>query len=163
MSWVSETECVVDTERPRWLKQMEPILEILNDGVVIADDSGQILFVNTVFEEMTGIIREEIIGRDAGHLYNRAEELALVQAFHRKAMELGRSREEFNLPTKDGGRLPVVVSARAMRRPEGERFAIVTLTDISHQKHTEEKLRAANARLEKYQIETEQELLLAAP
>jgi sigma-B regulation protein RsbU (phosphoserine phosphatase) len=162
MSWASETKCFVDTERPRWLKQMEPILEILNDGVVIADDSGQILFVNTVFEEMTGIIREEVIGRDAVYLYHRAEELALVQAFHRKAMELGRSREEFNLPTKDGGRLPVVVSARAMRRPEGERFAIVTLTDISQQKQTEEKLRAANARLEKYQIETEQDLMLAA-
>ena len=162
MSWVSETECLVDTERPRWLKQMEPILEILNDGVVIADESGQILFVNTVFEEMTGVLREQIIGRDGRHLYDRAEEFALVQAFHRKAMEMGRSHDEFVLPTKDGGRLPVVVSARAMRRPEGERFAIVTLTDISQQKQTEEDLRAANAQLEKYQIETEQDLLLAA-
>ena len=162
MPWATETKCFVDSKRPRWLKQMEPIVEILNDGVVIADDSGQILFVNTVFEEMTGVLREEIIGRDGRHLYDRAEEFALVQAFHRKAMELGRSREEFVLPTKDGGRLPVVVSARAMRRPEGERFAIVTLTDISQQKHTEEKLRAANARLEKYQTEIERDLALAA-
>jgi PAS domain S-box-containing protein len=158
----SETKCFVDGERPRWLQQMEPILETLNDGVVIADDSSQILFVNTVFEEMTGFPRSEIIGRDARHLYDRAEEFALVQAFHRKALEMGRSREEFLLPTKHGGRLPVVVSVRAMRRPEGERFAIVTLTDISEQKRTEEKLRAANARLEKYQGEIEQDLVLAA-
>jgi PAS domain S-box-containing protein len=62
----------------------------------------------------------------------------------------GRGHEEFFLPTKDGGRLPVLISVRAMDRPEGGRFAIVTLTDISKQKSTEEKLRAANRRLEEH-------------
>jgi len=41
---------------------MEPILETLNDGVIIADDSDQILFANGVFEEMTGIPRSEVDG-----------------------------------------------------------------------------------------------------
>jgi serine phosphatase RsbU (regulator of sigma subunit) len=75
---------------------------------------------------------------------------------------MGRNREEFFLPTKAGERLPVVVSVRAMRRPEGGRFSIVTLTDISDQKRTEEKLRAANARLEQHRREIEQDLVLAA-
>ena len=148
--------------KPRWLQRMGSILETLNDGVVIADDSNQILFANAVFEEMTGTPRSEIIGTDARQLYDRAEEFALAQAFHQKALKMGRSREEFFLPTKAGGRLPVVVSVRAIRRPEGGRFAIVTLTDISEQKRTEEKLRAANARLEEQQREIEQDLELAA-
>ena len=150
------------SEEPQWLQQMGSILETLNDGVVVADDSNQILFANAVFEEMTGTPRSEIIGTDARQLYDRAEEFALAQAFHQKALEIGRSREEFFLPTKGGGRLPVVVSVRAMRRPEGGRFSIVTLTDISDQKRTEEKLRAANARLEQHQREIEQDLVLAA-
>jgi sigma-B regulation protein RsbU (phosphoserine phosphatase) len=150
------------SEKPQWLQQMGSILETLNDGVVIADDSNQILFANSVFEEMTGTPRSEIIGTDARQLYDRAEEFALVQAFHQKALEMGRSREEFFLPTKTGERLPVVVSVRAMRRPEGGRCAIVTLTDISDQKRTEQKLRAANARLEDHQREIEQDLVLAA-
>src|ERR1700730_162153 len=133
MRGISEQKGFVDRERPQSLQQMEPILETLNDGVVIADDSGQILFVNTVFEEMAGIPRSEIIGRDARQLYDRADEFALAQAFYHKALEMGRSRDEFFLPTKDGGRLPVVVSMRVVRRPEGGRFAIVTLTDISEQ------------------------------
>jgi phosphoserine phosphatase RsbU/P len=149
-------------EKPQWLQQMGSILETLNDGVVIADDSNEILFANAVFEEMTGTPRSEIIGTDARQLYDRAEEFAIAQAFHRKALEMGRSREEFSLPTKGNGRLPVVVSVRVMRRPEGGRFAIVTLTDISEQKRTEEKLRAANARLEQQQREIEQDLVLAA-
>ena len=150
------------SEKPQWLQQMGTILETLNDGVVIADDSNQILFANAVFEEMTGTPRSEIIGTDARQLYDRAEEFALAQAFHQKALEIGRSREEFFLPTKGSRRLPVLVSVRVMRRPEGGRFAIVTLTDISAQKRTEEKLRAANARLEEHQREIEQDLVLAA-
>ena len=152
----------MDSERPQSLQQMEPILETLNDGVVIADESDQILFVNTVFEEMTGIPRSEIIGHDARQLYDRAEEFALTQAFRQKTLEIGRSREEFLLPTKGGGRLPVVASVRVTRRPEGGSFAVATLTDISEQKRTEDKLRAANARLAEYRREIERDLVLAA-
>ena len=151
----------VHSERPQWLQQMEPILETLNDGVVIGNDSGQILFVNTVFEEMTGFLRVEIIGRDAVQLLFGAEDHARVQAFREKIREKGRGREEFFLATKDGGRLPAVISLRAIYGPEGERFVIVTLADISEQKRTEERLRAANARLGQHQREIEQDLVLA--
>src|ERR1700733_14099879 len=105
--WIGEMMNVVLSERPQWLQQMEPVLETLNDGVVIADESEQILFVNAVFEEMTGIARSEMVGRNARQLYSRAEEFALAHAFHQKALKMGRSREEFFLPMKDGGRLPV--------------------------------------------------------
>ena len=151
----------VHSEKPQWLQQMEPILETLNDGVVVADDSSQILFVNTVFEEMTGFLRAEIIGRDAVELLLGAEDLGRVQAFREKTREKGRGREEFLLAKKDGGRLPAVISLRAIYGPEGGRFAIVTLADISEQKRTEEKLRAANAGLEERRREIEQDLALA--
>src|SRR5271169_1356337 len=48
-----------------------------------------------------------------------------------------------------------------MHGPEGGRFEVVTLTDISEQKRTEEKLRDANARLKEHQREMEQDLTLA--
>ena len=162
MRGISEQKGFVDSERPQSLQQMEPILETLNDGVVIADDSEQILFVNAVFEEMTGIPRGQIVGRDARNLYDQAEDFALAHALFQKALKIGRSREELFLPTAGGSRLPVVVSVRIMRRPEGGCFAVVTLTDISKQKRTEEKLRVANARLETHQKEIEQDLVLAA-
>jgi PAS domain S-box-containing protein len=151
----------VDSERPQSLQQMEPILETLNDGVIIADDSDQILFANSVFEEMTGIPRSEIIGRNARQLHDRAEEFDLA-AIRQTALEMGRSRGEFFLPTNGGGRLPVVVSVRMVHWPEGGRFAVVTFTDISAQKRTEEKLRAANARLAEYRREIERDLVLGA-
>ena len=77
----------VDNERPQWLQQMEPILETLNDGVVIGNDSSEILFVNTVFEEMTGFLRDEIIGHDALQLILGADDHARAQAFREKTRE----------------------------------------------------------------------------
>jgi PAS domain S-box-containing protein len=151
----------VGSERPEWLQQMEPILETLNDGVVIGNDSSEILFVNTVFEEMTGFRRAEIIGRDAVQLLLGAEDHARIQAFREKTREKGRGREEFLLATTDGGRLPAVISLRAIYGPEGRRFVVVTLADISEQKRTEERLREANARLEERQREIEQDLALS--
>jgi PAS domain-containing protein len=57
----SEKSDFVDSDRPQSLQQIEPILETLNDGVVIADDSDQTLLANAVSEEMIGIPRSEII------------------------------------------------------------------------------------------------------
>src|ERR1700731_3338861 len=97
MLGISERKGFVDSERPQSLQQMEPILETLNDGVVIADDSEQILFVNAVFEEMTGIPRGQIVGHEARYLYDRAEDFALAHALHQKALKMGRCHEELFL------------------------------------------------------------------
>jgi PAS domain-containing protein len=49
-------------ERPEWLTQMENVLEVLNEGVVIADDCHRVLFVNSRFAERTGLPIEDLIG-----------------------------------------------------------------------------------------------------
>jgi phosphoserine phosphatase RsbU/P len=152
----------VGIEKPAWLEHTERILETLNEGIVVTDESDHILFVNTVFEEMTSIPRGEIIGQEAGHLYHLPEDYAVVQKIHFNTREKGRSRDEFVLPTKDGRRVPVVVGVRSVNVPDGRQLALITLTDISAQKKAEEKLRAANNRLEQNQKEIEEDLALAA-
>jgi len=159
---MDEMKDVVDIVKPQWLEQMEGILETLNEGVVIADDRDHVLFVNTVFEEMTGISRDHVIDLDAGRLYNSPEDYAVVQRLHQKILRLGRGREEFFLPTRNGGRLPVIVSARSIQAPDGSHFSIVTFTDISEQKHAQEELRSSNAQLETRQNNIEEDLALAA-
>jgi PAS domain S-box-containing protein len=159
---LSEPKESVNSEKPEWLRQLEPILEIVNDGVIIADDSGQILFANPVFEEMTRILHSEIVGRDVRHMHLGAEVYARPQAHRRETREKGRGREAFLLPTKHGRHLPVGVSVRAMRQPGGKRLTVMTLTELPEQKYTEENLRAVNARLEEHQLEIEQDLALAA-
>ena len=148
--------------KPEWLDQMEVILEMLNEGVLIADDCDHVLFVNSVFEEMTGISRADILGRDAGELYYSPEDYAVLRELRTKTRQMGRGRYEFFLPTKAGGRLPIVASVRSIEDPDGRMFAIVALIDISQQKAAEQELRTANTQLEKRQKEIEDDLVLAA-
>src|ERR1700734_1097792 len=125
---LSEPQELVNSEKPEWLRQMEPILETLNDGVIVADECGEILFVNSVFEEMTRMLRSEIIRRDAHSMNLGAEDDARLQAFRKETHKARRTRKAFLLPAKDGKRLSVVVRVRGMRKPGGERFTVVTLT-----------------------------------
>jgi hypothetical protein len=36
-------------ERPDWVQQIEPVLETVNEGVLIADDCRRVVFVNAGF------------------------------------------------------------------------------------------------------------------
>jgi len=150
----------LETGKPKWFTQMEAVLEVLNEGVVITNDRHQVLFANTRFIEMTGIPRQALVGSDAAHFYS-----SLEWAFVTKQIDLafrqGRNSYEFVLPKRDGGRLPVIISSRALEN-FGGRFRVVTFTDISRQVSAEEELRSANARLQKRQMEIEEDLRLAA-
>jgi sigma-B regulation protein RsbU (phosphoserine phosphatase) len=151
----------MEIARPEWLEQMEAVLETLNEGILISDDCDHVLFVNSVFEEMTGITRADILGRDPAELYSPEDHLVL-QELRSKTRQMGRSSNEFFLPTRAGGRLPIVASARSIEDPDGRSFDIVTLIDISEQKAAQHDLRTANTLLEKRQKEIEDDLALAA-
>src|SRR5260370_5942418 len=73
----------------------------------------------------------------------------------------GQARYEFSIPQSGGGHLPVVVTSRQVRDPDGSPFAVVTATDISEQKRAETDLRQANSLLLARQRQMEEELQLA--
>jgi len=152
----------VGSEKPEWLEQMEAIFETLNEGVLVTDDCDQVLFVNSVLEEMTGFSRDVFVGRDVIHDYYSPEDYALIQQRRSETRRTGCGREEFFLPRKDGTRLPVIVSARALEDPDGRQLTILTFTDISEQKDAEARLRDANKELEDRHKEIEEDLVLAA-
>jgi len=151
----------MDIDKPEWLGQMEIVLEALNEGVIIADESNQILFANSVFVEMTGISREDLIGIKSSRFYS-CEEWSYLSKQIEVAIRVGHNRYGFVLPRKDGSRLPVIISSRRLDDLNGRKYGVATFTDISEQKQAEEQLRSLNAQLEKRQKEIEQDLALAA-
>ena len=150
----------IEMEKPEWLIQMETVLEVLNEGVLIADDSHRILFANSRFVEMTGILRQDLIGFDISRFYSAEEWDVLKQQFD-AAFRDGRNRYASVLPRKGGGRLPVIRSSRVLQN-SGRRFRIVTCTDISEQVQAREELRFANLKLRERQREIDEDLRLAA-
>src|ERR1700756_185127 len=147
-------------QEPEWLARMGAVLEVLNEGVVISDDRPRIVFANSRFVEMIGIPSEELIGFDPSNFYS-SHEWEFVAMQIGIAFRDGHNRYEFFLPRKGGGRIPVIISYRAIEK-SGQRFRVVTFTDISKQVQAEERLRRANTALHKRQMEIEEDLRLAA-
>jgi phosphoserine phosphatase RsbU/P len=150
----------IEMEKPEWLSQMETVLEVLNEGVIVANERLQILFANTRFLEMTGISREELISLDLSQFYS-SQECDFLSQQTDVAFRTGRNRYNFVLPRNGGGRLPVIVSSRTIQN-SGAQLRIATFTDISEQVHAEEELRAVNTKLLARQMEIEEDLRLAA-
>jgi PAS domain S-box-containing protein len=146
---------------PDWLRQMESILEELNEGVIIVDDQLRAVFANEALLRLGGYVRGELYGRTPDGLFPK-QDLPYLMQQHAATQRHGHHRNEFYLPRKDGAKVPVIYSAREIPGPRGEPYGLVVVTDISAQKHVEEQLRQSNALLEERQSEIEAELSLAA-
>lgn len=148
-------------QTPAWLRQMQNILEELNEGVIIVDDQLRILFANEALIRLGRYERSDVQGHTPAAIFPQ-EDVPYIMRQHELGQRYGRHRDEFYFPRKDGEKIPAIFSARMIQGPDGKEYALVTVTDISAQKRVEEQLRQANALLEKRQVEIDAELALAA-
>jgi phosphoserine phosphatase RsbU/P len=148
-------------QTPAWLRQMESILEELNEGVIIVDDQLRMIFANEALARLGRYERGEIQGRTPDAIFPQ-EDLPYIMRQHELGQRYGRHRNEFYFPRKDGEKIPAIFSGRIIKGPDGKEYGLVTVTDISVQKHVEKQLRESKALLEKRQTEIEAELSLAA-
>lgn len=146
---------------PEWLDSVAGILETLNQGVIIVDDCGEIVFSNSHFTDMMETSIDDLLGRKVTELFPPEDVPELArQIAHRKVH--GKNLFEFYLPRPDGSRLPAIFTSRQLEDPNGQIFAVVTTTDITAQKLAEAALRKANLQLEQRHREIEEDLVLAA-
>ena len=151
----------VNIETPDWLRQMESILEELSEGVVIVDDELRVVFANEALIRMGQYERGEIQGRTPDAIFPR-EDLPEIKRQHESGHRYGRNHNDFYIPRKDGEKVPAIFNGRVIQGPDGQRYSLLTVTDISAEKRVEEQLRKSNSLLEKRQTEIEAELSLAA-
>jgi PAS domain S-box-containing protein len=144
-----------------WLDGVVGILESLNQGVLINNDCGEVVFANALYLKMVGKSADGVIGSKVTSWYPPEDAQALQRQIERRQRE-GSNLFEFYVPRHDGSHLPVVITARQIEDPDGGIFSIVTLTDISAQKRAEKELREVNIQLEQRHREIEEDLLLAA-
>jgi PAS domain S-box-containing protein len=144
-----------------WLDGVVGILESLNQGVLINNDCGEVVYANALYLKMSGYSADEFVGSKITSWYSPEGAQELQRQIERRQRE-GSNLFEFYVPCRDGRHLPVVITARQIEDPDGGIFSIVTLTDISAQKRAENALREVNIQLEQRHREIEDDLLLAA-
>lgn len=148
-------------QTPDWLREMETILEELNEGVVVLDDELRVIFANEALTRMGHFEHGEIQGRTPDAIFP-SEDLPDIKRQHESGLRYGRHRNEFYLPRKDGGKIPAIFSGRVIQGPDKQEYVLLIVTDISAQKRIEEQLRESNSLLQKRQDEMDAELALAA-
>jgi PAS domain S-box-containing protein len=154
-------ETALNDTQHKWIDEMKCVLETLNQGVIINDHRSRVVFANRLFLKMIGMTSEELVGRLVAELYPPEDVPALLKHIEQREAE-GQGQYEFFVPRVGGEKLPVLITSRQIKDPDGNSFAVVTATDITEQKRAENELRQANVQLEQRHREIEEDLLLAA-
>ncbi len=125
----------------------ENIVHSMDEGVLIYDAHGNITFVNPQTADLTGYTREELVGRHWRDLV-APEYLATAEAEFAKRPQGISSRYELLALTKDGRRVPVIVSVRPLFDDGLFSGGLVVFTDITERVQAEHELKTRRTYLE---------------
>jgi two-component system sensor kinase FixL len=125
-------------------KQAQDLFRLVTEaspsGIVVVDDRGRIVLVNTHVEELFGYEREELLGKPVEILVQ--ERFATRHPEHRAkffavptARAMGADRELFGR-RKDGSEFPVEIGLSPIQTPEGM-LVLAAVVDISARKLAE--------------------------
>jgi PAS domain S-box-containing protein len=118
------------------------LLDALNCGAALVDRAGRVVYANERLARMFQRPTVELIGADLLAMYGRDD--GAVESLHETLKNFDEPREEETyLPLPGGERLPVVTSASPVKRDDGAPalYRLVTVLDISQQKHAEREMK----------------------
>lgn len=137
--------------------ELEAILDTMADGVFVLDCDRTIRRWNRAMEGLTGYSAREALGRQCGVVrwWPPAQEEGGL--YCRLFSEGTMDRAELTLLRKDDTTLPVLVSARTLLAPDGDRVgAVITISDLSTVRRLESEVtelrRDAGQRSEFYDL-----------
>ncbi|MHA2360000.1 MAG: PAS domain-containing protein, partial [Candidatus Thorarchaeota archaeon] len=130
---IADTEALEESET-----RYQMLVETMNDGLVIDDQYGNLIYTNDAFCKMIGYTPDELLGNNWIELTDEMDSEGLaIKIVDRKS---GKSESyELCWTTKTGERIPTIISATPYIDREGKfvgTFAVVT--EISAQKDAEE-------------------------
>ncbi|WP_276256726.1 PAS domain S-box protein [Halomontanus rarus] len=133
-------------EREQELTKYETIVETINDGIYVKDDTGHFTMVNGAYADLTGYSCEELVGEHASLV---VDEDTIEQAeVKRKVMaddDMTNQSMEAMIQTADGNQVPAEATF-ATFQTNGDKKQIGVVRDISDRKEQRRKLEKSERR-----------------
>ena len=130
------------TERQQFevrLQEQARLLDLVPDAVVVVDMQDQIQFWNEGARQLSGLTREEVLGRRPGDLDYWG--LGAFEALRQSVMERGEWQSEVTRFTRDRRKLTVDSRSKLVHNEAGEPRSILVLeSDITERKRVEAQL-----------------------
>jgi PAS domain S-box-containing protein len=125
------------------------IVEMTLEGIWMADLKGVTSFVNPQMARMLGSTPEQMVGRPVFDFVFERDCPVVQQHFAEFLQQPGGKQVEERLRRSNGGELWTLVAASVVSDAQGQPAGFLGMfTDITHLKHTEERQRNSEARLQ---------------
>ncbi|MDV7338727.1 EAL domain-containing protein [Terasakiella sp. A23] len=125
----------------RRLRLSTKVFDSTVEAIMITDDKGDIIDVNTAFSDITGYAREEVIGQNPRMMKSGRHSTEFYQNMWRDLNENGLWRGEIWDRRKNGDEFPKMLSISASRNESGRVTNYVAVfSDITSTKENEHKL-----------------------
>jgi PAS domain S-box-containing protein len=128
----------------------ENIVQSMEEGILLEDAEGRIRFINPKTAELLGYTLEELAGQH-WTVVIAPERLAEAKAESAKRLEGVTSQYESVLLTRDGERVPALISARPLFEGKEYGGVLAVFTDISERKRREEEQQQLQDRVQAQQ------------
>ncbi len=131
------------------LRRFRAAIDISADSMFLVDvDTMRIIDINDAASRSLGYERDELLGAEAAVLFaDRSREDLRAQYEQLLEQDAGEALVRMHHRRKDGSMVPVEITRRVLRTPEG-RYIIGIARDLTERLRSEERLRSSHERFE---------------
>jgi len=157
---------IVDiTERKRLEARFRATVESAPTAMVMIDQAGTMVIVNTETDRLFGYEHDELLGQKVEVLLpdrfrNNHPRLRTQYFATPDTRRMGAGRDLFGL-RKDSSEFPVEIGLNPIQTDEGS-FVLAAIVDLTERKRAEEQLRKANEALERSNLDLQQFAYIAS-